>query len=134
MQKVRATHFFFFKYLQILYFYRFVFTALEQWPLRDDWYSSDLVEKIFALSSNLQNLPEDYVKSAILVSVVFTYIVATHTDFFGYQLDRERLNDLEILKLMAQNEEFGVFAGLLTRLVFIATFNSYRVCNQQIQQ
>lgn len=127
--KSKSSTFSFLDFTTVSIFDFVLFTALEQWPLRDDWYSSDLVEKIFALSSNLENFPEGFTKSAILISVQFTYILATHTDFFGTRYDRQRLNDVDILRLMMRNEDYGICAGLLTRLSFIATFNSYRVCS-----
>lgn len=96
--------------------------------VQDEWYQGTTMESILCLISH-----EDQVQSldsgkAAFISIRMMFFLLTCTNFFGKKLDRDKVYDVDIIRLMSADSDLIFFFGrLIIKLFYITCRNCYSV-------
>lgn len=86
--------------------------------IRKKWYQKPCLESILTLQSNIDKIPVAYLRMQTVVNICTMFIMATCSDIFGVQYDREEMYDIDVLSAMANDPDVLFFCRLFNNVSF----------------
>lgn len=106
---------------------RVILTETPEWQESNHWIQNQSLETLFSLRINEQDVPVQVLKDRVMYAVRAVLLLAVHTNIFGIQYNREKMNDKEIALALAENPDSKFVGILLVQLSLVALIKTHTV-------